>query len=339
MSTSRAERAPIRLALAQDPLATAEPAPWIGPMLALGARASRYAATRTDRQLIVALSVPRRDFAAALVASGWVMARPAPTMQPPLEVLRGIERGTLLRVVFEREVVVDRFTSLDETTTPPRLHLSGSLWQLPHVRALHIVDDVQLAVPIRMARPHVGAIGRLARLDESWDARLAAPMLDLAIVGTRAWLRDDFDAFLSCEGDVMERPKELVDDLAKAAEKGKPYKVAFGHGSLLDVVLPETRKASTWFTKVYASSRFAEQLPLPPGLRAVVLDGSGAIKYLGDIESPVVVCIIDRSVGDETAAEMVVQMRNSRGEPVSIAGDLGWSPPGGVESLAFTVAL
>lgn len=333
------ENARIRLALGDDPLTAAEPAPWIGPMLALGTRASRYAANHTGRQLIVAVSVPRRDFAATLIASGWVMARSAPAIQPAVDVIRQLEPGAVIRVVTEREVILDRFTRFNEATCPPRLHLSSSQWQTTHVQAVKAVDDVVCELPVRMDRPHLGAIGSLARLDDTWDARLVSPSVDLGIVGTRAWLNEDLAAFLSREGDDNKPPKALVDDLVKATEKGKPYRVNVGHGSLLDVVLPESPKASTSFTKMYASSRFAEQLPLPASLRAVLLDGSGAIKYLGEIETPVVICILDRSVADETAAEMVVQLRNSRGEVVSIVGDLGWRPPAGVEALAFTVAL
>ena len=71
----------------------------------------------------------------------------------------------------------------------------------------------------------------------------------------------------------------------------------------------------------------------------MILDGNGAVKYLAEIEAPVVICVLDRSVADETGAEIVTQLRNSRGEPVSLSGDLGWQPPAAVEALAFTVAL
>ncbi|WP_258934186.1 hypothetical protein [Nesterenkonia pannonica] len=89
----------------------------------------------------------------------------------------------------------------------------------------------------------------------------------------------------------------------------------------------------------FSSARLADLLPLPQDLNAVILDGGGAIKYLGDIEAPVVICVLDRSVADESVAELVMQLRNTRGEPLSLMSDLGWQPPDGVEALAFTVAL
>ena len=155
----------------------------------------------------------------------------------------------------------------------------------------------------------------MARLDLAWDARLARPAADLAIVGTLTWLKDDFEAHLARENDQL--PSSRI-------------------GSLL---MPKSRRAATWYTRVYASARLADQLPIPEDVTAVILDGNGAIKYLAEIEVPVVICVLDRSVADETAAELIIQLRNTRGEPLSLSGDIGWHPPTGVEALAFTAAL
>ena len=43
------------------------PDPWIGAFVSLGSRLRRYADTVSGRQLVVAVSVPRRDYAAALI--------------------------------------------------------------------------------------------------------------------------------------------------------------------------------------------------------------------------------------------------------------------------------
>ncbi|MFI7252803.1 hypothetical protein [Micromonospora chalcea] len=155
----------------------------------------------------------------------------------------------------------------------------------------------------------------MARLDLAWDARLALPAADLAIIGTTSWLREEFEAHVGRENDGF--PSSAI-------------------GSLL---MPKVARVATWFTRLYSSTRLAEHLPLPHGLKAVILDGSGAIKHLAEIEAPVVICVLDRSVGDETGAEIVTQLRNTRGEPLSLSNDLGWHPPPGVEALAFTVPL
>jgi len=254
-----------------------------------------------------------------------------------LEILREIAPGTLVRVLTENKVIVDRFTALNESTTPARLCLYNSQWEVPHVRGLRVLDGPE--EPVWSARPHAGAIGRMAHFGETWDARLVSPAADLAIVGTLAWLRDELGTFLCREGETPDLPKKLTDDIARAAAKRKPYRVDVGHGSLADVILPKDTKPSTWSTRLYSSSRLLDQLPLPKDLKAVVLDGNGGIKYLAEVETPVVICILDRSVADETAAELLVQLRNTRGEPVATREAIGWSPPAGVEALAFTVAL
>ena len=74
-------------------------------------------------------------------------------------------------------------------------------------------------------------------------------------------------------------------------------------------------------------------------MKAVVLDGNGAIEYLPDVEAPVVICVLDRSRSDAIAEEVIIQWRNNRGEPLSLKEDLDWTPPGGVEVLGYTVAL
>jgi hypothetical protein len=73
-------------------------------------------------------------------------------------------------------------------------------------------------------------------------------------------------------------------------------------------------------------------------VQAVILDGAAAIKYLPEIEAPVVVCIIDRSIADETASEVILQQRNTGSTPVLMT-DLGWHSAPGIEALAFTVPL
>ncbi|MBF6386587.1 hypothetical protein [Nocardia farcinica] len=154
----------------------------------------------------------------------------------------------------------------------------------------------------------------MAGLDRAWDARLALPAADLAIVGILKWLEQDFEACLTREADLL------------------------APSPIRAVLKPKSAKAATWYTRLYSSARLADHLPLPADLNAVIMDGNGAIMNLGEIEAPVVICVLDRSVADETAAELVTQLRNTRGRPLSLSGDLGWSPPGGVEALAFTVA-
>lgn len=307
-------RGPTWLALSEDSQGPAIPAPWIGPLLALGTRASRYVEHLGGRQLVVAISVPRRDFAAALVGCGWMMARPAPRLGPPLSTMRGLARGTPVRVVTERHVLTDCFFELNEVREPARLHLATSRWHANKIKAIATIDHLE--IPQRQDRPTPGGLGALARLDESWDDRLCRPPQDLAIVGTLAWFQTDLEAYISRAGDPVQ-----------------------ARAKLSSFILPTDKHAATWSTRLYAAAKFADKVPLAKEIRAVVLDGLGAARYLAEIEAPLVVVILDRSIADETASEIVVQLRNTRGEPVALDGGIGWRPPAGIEALAFSVPL
>jgi hypothetical protein len=288
---------------------------WIGPLVALGARVSRYTARLSERQLIVALSVPCRNFAAALIGCGWVMNAPPPKLDSPIAVLLQLQPGTPVRIVTEHEVLLDRFRSFERTPVASIVRLSGGrAWSVSRIRAISVAPEFDR--PVRVPRPALGSIGTLAPLEVTWDERLARPAADLAIVGTEAWLREEIDADLTRQDDRPPAPCRIS-----------------------DLLLPLGPRVATWSTRLYPASRFAGSLPLPSDVRTVILDGTGAIRYLPEIEAQVVIGVIDRSVADDTAAETIVQLRNVRGEPLSVRDDLRWTPPLGVEALAFTVAL
>jgi hypothetical protein len=306
--------APITLGLAEEPAAHVYTACWIGPLVALGARAWRSRARMSNKQLIITVTVPRRDFAAALVGCGWLMAHHAPALKPPIETLREMTRGTLVRIVTDGIMSTSVFHSFDEGNGPALARMEGGAgWLVGKINALSVLPE--LDQPERAARPSPGVAEQFAGLDRDWDARLACPPTDLAIVGTRAWLLEDARAYLTVEGRTSASPSQIA-----------------------SLLLPKGMQPATWSTRLYSSAGFADQLPLPSGVQAVILDGAGAIKYLDEIEAPIVVCVIDRSIADESAAEFIVQRRNAGSDPVSVAG-LGWNSVPGIEALAFTVPL
>lgn len=309
--------AKFRLVLSQSDDEPGGPADWIGPMVALGCRAARHHRKNGGRQLVIAVSVPRRDFAAVLIGCGWVLASEKPELPTPLDTLRKLERGKWVRAVNKRKVLAGAFLSLDESVEPPRARFAGREWTVDKVQALSEIEDWE---PNRgtcsQDRPEPGSMARMAGLDSVWDAWLARPAADLAIVGTAEWLKEDSSACLTKEDD---------EDLERS--------------SIGSVLLPRTPKAATWCTRILSAMSLPDRLPLLAALKAVILDGNGAIKWLPDIEAPVVICVLDRSRADEATEEVVLQLRNTRGEPLSLSKDLGWTPPGGVEALGFTVAL
>jgi len=307
-------RAAVRLALSEDAEGPVEPAPWIGQLLALGARAARYSSTHSDRQLIVVVSVPGRDFAAALLGCGWMLARPGPELPRPLNAMRILKTDTPVRVVTENKVMTSYFRGLDESHGSTRLRLASGQWQADKIRALVALPELEAAAC--QPRPVPGAISEMAHLTPDWDNRLCLPPRDLAIVGTQRWLRDDIEAYLwRCD-----EAEQVPDRMAS-------------------LLLPQRKGAATWSTMLYRSAGFADMLPLPSDLKAVILDGAAAIRHVTEVETPLVFAVLDRSVADESAAELIIQVRNTRGAPVSVPHDLGWRCLAGIEVVAFTVAL
>jgi hypothetical protein len=306
-------KAATRLTLAEEPSGPAHAALWIGALVALGARAWRYSRQLEGQQLVIAMTVPRRDFAAALVGCGWTMAHPAPELGQPIDVLRGLVVGTPVRLVTGQFVITGEFLSLDEGRSRARVQLRGSTWMVDMIKALSVLSEG--GQPERANRPAPGSASHFAHLDDAWDSRLACPPGDLAVVGTLAWLHEDAAAYLALEGAGTDGPSPLS-----------------------TLLLPKGVQPATWSTRLYSSAGFADQLPLPSDIRAVVLDGAGAIKYLAEIQAPVAICVIDRSIADETAAEIIVQLRNTGSTPVPMR-DLAWPSVPGIEALAFTVPL
>lgn len=306
-------KAQTTLGLAELPDGQVYAAPWIGPLVALGARAWRNLAQISGMQLIITVTVPRRDLAAALVGCGWLMAHPAPVLRPPIEVLRQLTSGTPVRIVTDGIIWTSLFRALEEGNGPARVLMHGGGWLVGKINALSGLPALDR--PERAARPSPGVAERFAGLDRDWDARLACPPTDLAIVGTRAWLLEDARAYLTVEGRTAAPPSQLM-----------------------GLLLPRGLQPAIWSTRLYSSAGFADQLPLPSEIQAVILDGAGAIKYLDDVEAPIVICIIDRSIADETAAEFIVQRRNAGSDPVAVSS-LGWISVPGIEALAFKVPL
>lgn len=293
-------------------------AEWIGRLVALGARAARYIRAADNRQLVIAVSVPKRDFAAVLIGCGWLLASTKPELPLPLDTLRKLEQGQWVRAVNKRKVLAGSFLSLDESVDPPRARFAGGEWSVDKVRALSEIEDWE--IPDRdtrsQDRPEPGSMARMAGLDSVWDAWLARPAADLAIIGTKKWLENDLEACLTREADE-----------------------GLEHNSIGSLLMPKTTHAATWNTIILPSAGLAESLPLPARLNAVILDGNGAIEYLPDVETPVVICVLDRSRSDAIAEEVIIQWRNTRGEPLVLKDDLAWTPPGGVEALGYTVTL
>lgn len=262
---------------------------------------------------MIAISVPVRDFAAILIGCGWVLATKPPTLKPTLDILRKLKTGDMARLVNSSEIIIGRFSSLNENYDPPRAGFAGSEWSIDRIKGIKKIAESNTAV--RSSRPEPGSIHRLAGLDLNWDSHLTSPAANLGIIGTKSWLDGELQNWIGIEHEPD------------------------GRTPLENIILPRNNHSATWFTQIYSFINFDEKLDDTEDLKIVVLDGNGAIRHLNSIEVPVVFCIIDRSVNDDSGAEVVAQLRNTRGTPLSLRDKLQWSPPMGIEALAFTVPL
>lgn len=89
----------VMLGIADEPGGPLVSAPWIGAFVSLGSRLRRYATELDGRQLVVAVSVPRRDYVAVLVGCGWMLSSASPQLAEPIDVFRAADRTTYLRAV------------------------------------------------------------------------------------------------------------------------------------------------------------------------------------------------------------------------------------------------
>jgi len=295
----------LRLAFADGQ--SGQPAAWIGRLLVLGSRAARWSKDHSDMQLVICISVPARDFAAVLTGCGWMMATEAPELTPVEELAASLQYGTPVRIVTPQKVVVDRFYGL--SVEEARLKV-GFQWVLGSVRGMAEVPDFTEPRTQPLGQP--GFISRMGKLDEDWVPRICRPPADLALIGTQTWLEADLSVLVG-------RGTELE--------------------PVSNILLPRTPGAATWSTRIYSAHRLEAELPLPRGLRAAILDGAAAASWLRAIDTQVAIVILDRGVFDESAAQDLIQYRNTRGRPLSANDDLHWTAPAGVEVLAFQVPL
>jgi hypothetical protein len=295
----------------REPLATA---PWIGAFVALGSLLRRYLPRLEGRQLVLTISVPRRDYAAVLIGAGWMLSSRPPRVAEPIDVFRSTDRSKYLRAVTDKLILTGSFSRLEEDRPDPRVLTGGRLLPVARHRAVVELDGETPTIVSDVPAP--GFLAELTGAAEAWLARLAAPPMDLALVGTAQWLREDLDA--------------LIGNGVEGDSDGTP---------LSTYVLPYGDRVATWSTPVIPSARLGEGETLPDSCTAAVLDRYGAIKYLNEITVPIVVCLVDRSIADESAAETIIEARLSNSRPISVTRDLHWTPPRAVEALAFTVAL
>ncbi|WP_202619351.1 hypothetical protein [Ornithinimicrobium cavernae] len=243
-----------------------------------------------------------------------MLSSTAPKLAAPIDVFRSADRSKYMRAVTDTLILTGAFSWLDENRPDPRVLTGGRLLPVERHRAVAELDAETPTVVGSVPTP--GYLGKLTGSAETWYERLAAPPMDLALVGTSKWLREDLDALI-----------------------GNSNEDGGDRTPLSAYVLPYGERVGTWSTPVIPSARLSEGEALPESCTTAILDRYGAFKYLNDITVPIVVCVVDRSIADESDADTIIEARLSNSRPISVVADLHWTPPGAVEALGFTVSL
>lgn len=304
--------------LSEDAAMVGVQAKWIDHLVSCGLRAARYASTLDDKQLVLALSVPQRDYAAALIACGWVLGAKRPNVSDPRRVLERVEPGQKVCLTDKKHIVAAKFFRVDTKMGRDVLVTDQSTWCIDKITAINVLsDDMEpTKIPCCQERPEPGSLARMAGIDRNWDSWLVSAPADLAIIGTCKWIERELDACIFRSEDI-----------------------ALDSDDIKTVLLPKKKGAVAWHTRIVSHVDRDVCLNLPDSTSIVILDGNGAIKYLPDLRSKVVICILDRSAANETAEESILQYRNTRGVPIALSEVNGWKILPGIEYIAYEVSL
>lgn len=283
--------------------------PWAGNLVALGRALARYCQD-DQHQTIVAITVPARDYAAVLIATGWVLNSET-SWQPDWEDhLDGIQRGMPVRMIVQGSVVTDRFYGWRTAARGARVHVGATFWELDKVISIEVAEGTQESEFGRTKIPGPGGLVAAHMNVTRWIRTFGAGTASVAMVGAKSRLYSELDLRATREGDG-----QILDRLG-------------------DILRPRSGRRPCWGSVIISGA--ADDPPEPPGeARLAILDGQAALRWLPEISTPLVVAIIDRSGADESAIASVLQLR-STGLPVT-PESAGWRPQPGIESLSFQV--
>jgi hypothetical protein len=294
---------------------------WIYQLVALGSRLSKYINFVESEQVIVVISVPSREFVAALIAYGWVLEKPVRPRMLPLEVIRLAQPGEIVRLVNKEEVVCGRFDRIDclkESGTGARVIVSGHKWAVERLSAAAIVANAPVGDgELRRKKLHL-LRNNLSAVDDNdrWDRWLATMSEDIAIIGPKKRLNADLEVSLL---------RSETDDVSA--------------GAIRRVVIPNEPDAAVWNTGIFSPSNLSEDSAIIGQKQLVILDGSEAISLLEDVSSPLVVCIFDRQKPHQWACDYLRAQKAYSCELIDLAEKVRWTPLPGIEATAFRVKL
>lgn len=263
-----------------------------------------------DKQVVVALTLPTRDFAAVLIAAGWILASPITPAASPLDVVETLESAMPVRMAIGDTLIAARFFGVTEVEGRARIRVGSSSW---HLDTIDFLAAAPLLSEDRFGRVRIARAGSMINRTghaASWLAQQCTGSAGVAIIGTKTWLAPEMQL-----GVAWGDPDAAFDRLE-------------------DILRPDDGCRPSWASAVVSTQLF-DSANLPSEAKLSVFDGASAIQLLAGVETPHAVALIDRGSPDAFATDSILQMR-SMGRPVAF-DTIGWAPPDGVESLVFEV--
>lgn len=287
---------------------------WAGRLLALGARLARHAPA-VGMQLVVALVLPAREYAALLISAGWTLTRPTGVHEQ--DIRSEIERirpqlPLSVRMVAGDQMIADVLYSVGTGPDGNRVHIGSSEWRVDKVD--HIEPAPHLT-PERFGRLRLtppGSLARAAGHASTWAAEHCRGSAEVAVIGTRS---------------VLSAELELCVGWPRSEGGLQPL------GSILR---PNDGHSPSWSSAILPGGT-GEMPEVPREAAMVVLDGASATRWLPLIDVPIVTVIIDASSAAEVAEDTLLSVR-ATGSHVPLSA-IRWTPPPGTQALAFEVPL
>lgn len=287
-------------------------AEWIDNLFGLGVALERVAEKFAGRQLVVGLSVPTREFAAVLIALGWTVRRTGQlARQHRRSDFEAMQLGKHYRVVTKGHVLWGEFRGFDDSRSPARINLAGA-WSVDVLQ--DYVEAEPIMVGVKQQRPQRGSLSAFTGVTENDDARLLTPRAEVVLVGSERSLREEINSLKVARSDHQDTER------------------------IQDLLLPKSEDSATWASELLSVKDLEARLPLNQDNDLVVLDGAAAQKYLWELQTPVVVCVLDRSIASQEAVDQLITLRNTRGKPVQ-ENEISWAPIGAIETLTFALEI
>lgn len=308
-STSQTIRSPA--VCAQDPETFyTTSAPWIGNLTALGEAVAQLA-SGGRAQTVIAVTAPTRNFAAILIAAGYLLAAPPVASREWQDRANVLQRGSPVRLLLNDRTVVGNFYGYHKKPGGDRVHVDGANWKVGHILGLEAADDHKETEFGHALTPPRGGFVSTRISEPAWGQIYHTSTTRVTIVGTKSRLEPELSLSLT----TTASPRTF--------------------DRLQNIVRPRLGRSPCWASTILpGGTEDLSEIPMETEL--TILDGASAIRWLPEITTPLVIAVIDRSTADESAPATALQLRAS-GQ--SIDDLLDWHPTTGIESLAFRVSL